>query len=236
MNWYQVNLFLNFRLVVNKISLLDKKKNMALWLFLFKQILVRSKLLEKKEVFRYGDSLGDIQGMLMYHRSHQALTLFKTSKNSFISRLFKDKLLFLWPGFIFFRMAKLNNVLNCHHGIFFVSWYHKWGQYILKTSYSQPSHSFKGFWSKKDTACSRLQKQKLCSLFKTQDPENHILFRCTYPFRPKRWHPVVGHWGYKRFWLFWLFSLICQKARVRGVGRNFFRLSPGYSLRASSPI
>ena len=117
------------------------------------------------------------------------------------------------------------------------SWYHKWRQYILKTSYRQPSHSFKGFWSKKDTTCSRLQKQKLCSLFKTQDPENHILFRCTYPFRSKRWHPGVGHWGYKRFWLFWLFSLICQKARVRGVGRHFFRLSPGgYSLRASSPI
>ena len=59
----------------------------------------------------------------------------------------------------------------------------------------------------------------------------------TYPFRPKRCHPGVGHWGYKRFWLFWLFSLICQKARVRGVGRHFFRLSPGgYSLRASSPI
>ena len=57
------------------------------------------------------------------------------------------------------------------------------------TAHRQNSRPDSGFGSEK-TPCSRRSIVRLYTLFKTRDPENHTLFRGTYPYRPnKGGHP-----------------------------------------------
>ena len=115
-----------------------------------------------------------------------------------------------------FRMAKLNiNVLNCHHEFFLWkrSWYHNEESIYWRPLTANLHTLLKAFGPKMIRPVQDSKKwNKLCSQFKTQDPENYILFRCTYQFRPKRWPPGVGH---------------SKAFVVRSAGRHFFRLSPG---------
>ena len=59
------------------------------------------------------------------------------------------------------------------------------GNTDLKTAHHQTLHSFNGIWYNK-TPCSRHQMVNLYTLYKTQDPEKHTLFRGTDLCRPNK--------------------------------------------------